>query len=108
MQLSEEIVVPLLERDLARTLGDNHVSLVRTAVENNRGLDRDDLGEKLVHDVQQIVHDTFVDSTWPACPKHQNHPLWYNDGSWWCEADNVEIARLGQLATTSTRGQADG
>jgi hypothetical protein len=103
MQLSEEQVVPLLERDLARTLGDNRVSLVRDAAENNRGLDRDDLGEKLVSDVQQIVHDTFVDSTWPACPKHLHHPLWYKDGSWWCEADNVEIAPLGQLATKSTK-----
>jgi hypothetical protein len=97
MQLSEAQVVPLLERDLAHTLGDSHVVLVREAAHFNRGLDREDLGEKLVGDVQQIVHDTFRDSTWPACPKHPNHPLWYKDGAWWCEESNVEIARLGEL-----------
>ena len=54
-------------------------------------------GEKLVEDVQQTVHDLFIDTSWPACPRHREHPLWYRDGAWWCEADGVVIARLGEL-----------
>ena len=49
---------------------------------------------QLVHSVaegiQQYLHDTFVDTTWPACPEHHNHPLFLHmlpDGSlmWECE-----------------------
>jgi len=54
-------------------------------------------GEKLVEDVQQTIHDLFIDTTWPACPRHLRHPLWYRDGAWWCEADGVLVARLGEL-----------
>jgi hypothetical protein len=53
--------------------------------------------QRAVDDVQQFLHDTFVDTTWPACPRHLNHPLWFRDGSWWCEADGVAIAKLGEL-----------
>jgi hypothetical protein len=46
---------------------------------------------------QQDVHDEHWDTTWPACPRHPNHPLWCRDGAWWCVADNVAIAPLGGL-----------
>jgi hypothetical protein len=36
--------------------------------------------DRLVQDVQQALHDEFVDITWPACPHHPNHPLWFKDG----------------------------
>jgi hypothetical protein len=100
MQLSQEAVVPLLERDVSRTVGEAHVSLVRAFAEDNMDLDRDDLGDKLVEDLQQHFHDAFVDPTWPACPRHRNHPLWYKDGSWWCEQDDVAISALGELTAT--------
>jgi hypothetical protein len=50
-----------------------------------------------VNDVQQYFHDTFVDTTWPACPRHPRHPLWYRAGSWWCVQDGVAVASLGEL-----------
>ena len=53
--------------------------------------------EKVVNDVQQYFHDTFKDSTWPPCPRHGKHPLWYRNGSWWCVEDGVAIAKLGDL-----------
>ena len=32
--------------------------------------------DQVVGDVQQYFHDTFVDTTWPACPRHPlRHPL---------------------------------
>jgi hypothetical protein len=44
--------------------------------------------------IQQYLHDTFVDTTWPACPEHHNHPLFLHllpDGSlmWECESSTL-------------------
>lgn len=99
--LSElEEVVPLLERDVSRTVGESYRDLVQVMAANVRALDRDDFDDKVVEDVQQYFHDTFVDTTWPACPRHTNHPLWYRNGAWWCETDGVALARLGELAVS--------
>lgn len=99
--LSElEEVVPLLERDVSRTVGESYRDLVQVMAANVRALGRDDFGDKVVEDVQQYFHDTFVDTTWPACPRHTNHPLWYRNGAWWCETDGVALARLGELAVS--------
>jgi hypothetical protein len=60
-----------------------------------------DLGaadEKLAEDVQQEIHDTFVDTSWPACPRHGRHPLWYRDGAWYCDQLAAPVAALGALA----------
>jgi hypothetical protein len=40
----------------------------------------------------------FIDTSWPTCPRHRRHPLWFRDGAWWCETDDVAIAKLGELA----------
>jgi hypothetical protein len=93
-------VVPLLERDVLATLGDSHRKLIEGVVADVRELNVDDKAEKVVNDVQQHFHDTFADSTWPACPRHSNHPLWYRHGSWWCVQDGVAIAQLGGLSGT--------
>jgi hypothetical protein len=47
--------------------------------------------------VQQCVHDTFVDTSWPACPEHSNHPLWYVEGWWSCKRSGARVAPLGGL-----------
>jgi len=52
--------------------------------------------------VQQTVHHT-VNSTWPACPLHSKHPLWYEGGAWWCTQDHVRIAALGDLPAPPTQ-----
>jgi hypothetical protein len=52
---------------------------------------------------QLKVHDEYWDTAWPACPRHPNHPLWYHDRAWWCEADRVPIAPLGGLACVRPR-----
>ena len=59
--------------------------------------DADVYVQKVVDDVQQYFHDTFIDTSWPRCPRHPNHPLWFRDGSWWCDRDEVAIAKLGEL-----------
>ena len=53
--------------------------------------------EKVVEDVQQRLQDEFIDTTWPACPRHPNHPLNYADGAWRCPRDGAPVAPLGGL-----------
>ena len=100
MPMSEAVikrVVPALKADVAATLGNAHTGVVDTAVE--RGLsfidDDDWFVQWLVDNVQQYFHDTFVDTTWPACPMHPNHPLWFHDNAWWCGEEAVAL--LGRL-----------
>lgn len=93
--------VPLLERDVVATLGEGYRQTVRDAaafiIANE--LPRH-VGDSLVQRVQQDFHDSFIDTTWPACPRHGRHPLWYNeDGWWWCGKDRVAVCRLGDLST---------
>ena len=96
----EERIVRLLSQDLQATIGPGHEAL---AVENANRLrqfidEPVQYGERVVDDTQQDVHDFFIDTTWPRCPRHQRHPLWFRENAWWCEEDHVRIAQLGELA----------
>ncbi|HVD05532.1 MAG TPA: hypothetical protein VNB89_05930 [Gemmatimonadaceae bacterium] len=90
-------VLPLLQRDVAVTLGKTHRQLIEDIAADVRELNAPGGAEKVVNDVQQYFHDTSVDPTWPACPRHAKHPLWYRDGWWWCVEDGVAVVRLGEL-----------
>ena len=50
-------------------------------------------------DFQQQIHDEHIDTTWPACPRHPNHPLNYSSLSdaWCCPRDGAVISRLGEV-----------
>jgi hypothetical protein len=96
----QERVVRLLGQDLNATIGLGHEGL---AVENASRLrefvdERDRYIQRVVDDTQQDVHDFFTDTTWPRCPRHQRHPLWFHENAWWCEEDRVRVANLGELA----------
>lgn len=97
MQLSLEEAQRLLAHDVGATLGTTHVPLVEELAARIRKLEIQDHSVKLVDDVQQYFHDRFVDTTWPACPRHPNHPLSYDNGEWLCPRDRSAIARLGEL-----------
>jgi hypothetical protein len=60
-----------------------------------------DFNRQLADHFQQDVHDEHWDTTWPVCPRHPNHPLWYDDSreAWCCQRDRVALARLGELAS---------
>jgi hypothetical protein len=90
-------ILPLLQRDVAATLGPTHVQVIAGIAADVRELHVKGEGAKVVNDVQEYFHDTFVDTVWPACPRHTKHPLWYRDGAWWCVEDGVAVARLGEL-----------
>lgn len=95
--LDEAAVVDLLGRDVVSTLGTEHLELVRTTARHHRQFakNRDSYIERVVEDVQQYFHDCFIDTTWPACPVHPNHPMWFRSG-WWL-ADGRPVAKLGEL-----------
>ena len=92
-----EDAIPLLEQDVVRTIGPRHRGIVSDTAANIKALGIATRVEKLVTDVQQHFHDLFVDTVWPACPRHPAHPLSYRDGAWWCDRDTVPIAALGDL-----------
>jgi len=92
--------VRCLAHDVTATLGARHVPVVWSFAAHAWTLDIEDpstMRDRCVEDVQQYFQDTFVDTTWPACPQHPNHPLDYADGSWRCPRDQTVVARLGEL-----------
>jgi hypothetical protein len=95
----QQRVARLLIQDLASTTGNGHEAIVHRHAQNGRAFNRDaeTYIQQLVDDVQQQLHDEFIDTTWPRCPRHHRHPLWFQDGWWHCEQDHVAVARLGEL-----------
>lgn len=87
-------------RDVRATIGGDHEGLIRHHSTLARTYIEDAVRYelKVVEDVQQSVHDEFIDVTWPTCPRHRCHPLWYRDGYWCCTQDDVAVARFGELA----------
>ena len=104
--------VALLSRDLSATLGlpsETAEAVARreaiAAAEIMNEWDEDEVSwplflARVVEEVQQWLHDTFIDTTWPRCPQHANHPLWLNDdesAGWACAATNTTVCPVGQL-----------
>jgi len=90
-----------LRRDVAATVGSAHEpAVLELAAQARSYLPDDQVAVKVVEDTQQYLHDTRIDTTWPACPRHGNHPLRFRDGSWYCERDAVTVAPLGGLPAT--------
>lgn len=96
--VDQDRVVQLLVRDLHATVGAEHDYLaVNNAVRLREFVENaESYVQRVVEDTQQDIHDEFIDTEWPQCPRH-THPLWFRDGSWWCERDEVCVAPLGEL-----------
>ena len=95
--LDEAELVDKLGRDVIATLGPGHLEVVRAAARHHRQFTDERAGyfEIVVGEVQQHFHDCFIDTSWPACPAHPRHPMWYA-GGWWV-VDGQPFARLGEL-----------
>ena len=76
--------VRLLANDVANTLGQQHVAIVWSYAGQFRDSSPPDSIRQCIEEVQQYIQDTFVDTTWPACPVHPNHPLDVVEGAWSC------------------------
>lgn len=95
---SHDRLLALLERDVVSTIGEEFRHWVGDSAENAREYGGvDDLVQKVVDDTQQAFMDCFIDVTWPSCPRHPNHPLWFHDGMWCCDRDREALASLGAL-----------
>ena len=93
-----DVQAAALKRDVAATLGEPHARIVERHARRLLPLGgADALTAKLTEDVQQELHDTFVDTTWPYCPQHPNHPLWFDEGAWRCTGGGAFVAPLGEL-----------
>jgi hypothetical protein len=114
MPVSDHEVAQAIERiagDLAATLGWDRtqaIAFAEQAASVSAGWWDADPGVyaiKVAEEVQQRLHDTFVDTTWPACPLHPYHPLWLDNErdrpAWRCATAEVEIAPLGALLGTT-------
>lgn len=99
----ESRLVGILTADVSATLGPGYDAMIRecAAVQREFHDQPSDYIDKVVEDVQQHFHDVFIDTTWPRCPRHPNHPLWLHDEFWTCEMDRTRIAPLGGLARDS-------
>jgi hypothetical protein len=100
---AQEAVVALL-RDLEASLAPEALLELEAATIARVGelldfVDQIDIAQALVNDVQQQIHDEFIDVSWPRCPRHPNHPLWLVDRHWQCTRDKVTVAALGELST---------
>jgi hypothetical protein len=96
----EARVVSLLRADVQATIGPGHDEAIIEAAARCRlyaDVPAQYVGD-VVDDVQQYFHDAFVDTTWPACADHPNHPLWFSDGWWHCERIADPVAPLGGLS----------
>ena len=107
-----ERIVRLLRHDVGVTIGGDYESWIKSAAMAERELfdewrsaPDDEEGTNTVEDFyvrvaerfQQELHDEFVDTSWPRCPDHANHPLWLHGTAWICEAEFARIGNLGDL-----------
>lgn len=97
-------VIALMARDVEYTVSARVREVVPETIDEvrdshgwNGERDLATLTEQYVADVQQGFMDCHIDTTWPACPRHPNHPLWFHDDAWHCDRDGVPLARLGEL-----------
>ena len=104
-QALAEIVAALIA-DLESTLGPGHDAMVAAHAENQARWSREleSYRQRVVEEVQQQIHDCFIDTAWPACPRHRNHPLWLRGEHWCCEQDDAIMCRLGELSSLSGNG----
>ena len=112
-KLETHRVVTLLLQDALPTLGErargevlrlaaNYGDLAEVWMDNGQSLEeaQRSLECAVVDGLQEAAHDLFWDTTWPACPRHVRHPLWYDDArqAWCCQQDPTIVAPLGRLA----------
>lgn len=95
----ETDIIRVLTLDVSATIGSSGVAIVTAHARQARLLASgiDDYRQRVVDNVQQEIHDTFIDTSWPVCPHHGRHPLWYSDGWWHCDHGLGPVAPLGTL-----------
>ncbi|MDQ6949371.1 MAG: hypothetical protein M3256_24745 [Actinomycetota bacterium] len=99
-----EEIVGLIAADLVATLGwtNEQASGVAATVGRVHDPDTELLAMEATEEVQVWLHDSFLDTSWPRCPQHPNHPLWLGEDQpfmWRCPRTGDDVAALGSLGT---------
>jgi hypothetical protein len=100
-ELPSEVIGPIAA-DLVATLGYTPEEARRVVQSVGSGQYGDQGVTSVAEVIQQWLHDTFLDTTWPQCPEHRRHPLWLNEDVppiWTCDETQQPICALGQLGT---------
>jgi hypothetical protein len=67
-------VVALVAADVRNTIGARHEHIVASnAMRLWEFAGPEDILDRVVNDTQQEIHDEFIDTAWPRCPRHSNH-----------------------------------
>ena len=89
-------VMQRILHDIETTLGPGYDQIVISQSDQLRAYaDLSWYSQRLIHDVQQCMHDLRIDTTWPRCPIHLRHPLWPEGDDWRC--GDVIVAKIGEL-----------
>ena len=93
-------IVQLIGRDVLATLGDGFDDIISEEASRLRlfACDRSAYEDEVVHAIQHDIHNAFVDTAWPACPHHPNHPLGCSGGWWRCDRLHRAVAPIGELS----------
>jgi len=90
-------VIDRLQRDVRTTVGSGYEARIEWLAEMHREFTSEPevYVERVVEDVQQLFHDEFIDTDWPACPVCRRHPMWLRDGAWGaCDGSTVPLGEL--------------
>lgn len=110
---ANEHAVSVVAADLVATLGSGPGEADEIARREAQHLARwtgDNEAFELAEKVQQWLMDTFIDTTWPSCPDHPNHPLWLSGDDppmWTCPRTGQQFCQLGQLASLISPSPAE-
>src|SRR5262245_54592644 len=87
----ERDVAARLCADAAATVGVGHEQSIAAAAAHRREFSYGaaTYADDVADDVQQRMHDEHIDTSWPSCPRHPNHPMWIHRGVWCCDGDPI-------------------
>jgi len=108
-EVEERRVAALLCADAEATVGPGYEQSIAADAAHRREYCHDPAtyADDVADDVQQRMHDAFIDTSWPSCPRHPKVPMGSYQGVWSCDGD--PIAPLGALSLlrTNQRGALD-
>ena len=98
-------MLELLARDLACTKATDHRGAAPATTVEVRDLYQpradesvDELAQRVIEAIQQVLLDSDDEILWPACPRQPAHPLRFRDHAWRCERNNEAFSQLGGLS----------
>jgi len=107
VHVDSTILIQRLSADVTRTIPERHVADVVAWIRERHdevrrlAIAEAEIASRLVDDLQQYVHDCFIDTCWPACP-HHTHPLEFRHGHWTCPVSQEAVSALGELGATAS------